>query len=416
VTDPFIREARQVYAHANAAALRWMLARPMLEGRYLNTKLHSVTLRDYTAADGHRAPEYIYGWIQGRGLESVATHAAFFDRENPALATALDEAAGPLHTALDGLQAYDGHVYFTYDRNRAAVYPDKVEVIRPHEPAPDIYSYSDIFAAKGLLAADHRLDRTEHQARHLEFFDAIVTAIEEGRFQIDERVPLSHEEVARQPDDFGPRMILLAGGGLLRRIGLADHTAYCDRFIAHVLEQHLDTKSGLLRNVPGLDACNVGHGIEFVGFALDYLPTDADPSLIRTLEQILVASFRTGFVGPGIALSVSAETGNVLNELCPWWSLPETIRSAALCYARTGNGAALDVWKAAHTAFFRNFWRGDPPVAYQTMTRDGPIDYVPATPDLDPGYHTGLSLLAVIEIADEIEANNDDREIALGRR
>jgi len=38
-----------------------------------------------------------------------------------------------------------------------------------------------------------------------------------------------------------------------------------------------------------------------------------------------------------------------------------------------------------------------PPVAYQTMTKEGPIDWVPATPDLDPGYHTGLSLLAAIE-------------------
>ena len=31
------------------------------------------------------------------------------------------------------------------------------------------------------------------------------------------------------------------------------------------------------------------------------------------------------------------------------------------------------------------------------MTADGPADFVPATPDLDPGYHTGLSLLAAID-------------------
>src|SRR5690606_22987655 len=117
------------------------------------------------------------------------------------------------------------------------------------------------------------------------------------------------------------------------------------------------------------------------------------PSLVRTLEQVLVASFRAGFVGPGIALSVSAGTGGVLNPLCPWWSLPETIRSAALCYARTGSAETLAVWKQAHAAFFERFWRTDPPLAYQTMTPEGPIDYVPATPDLDPGYHTGLTLL-----------------------
>ncbi|HQZ11751.1 MAG TPA: hypothetical protein PK286_02600 [Devosia sp.] len=407
--DPFLRDARRTYADANAGTLRWMLARPPLGGSFLNTKVHSVTLADYTSADGSRSPDCTYGWIQGRGLESLATHANFFDAEDAALAASLDAAAGKLHTVLDQLQARDGHAYFCYDRNLATVYPDASGAIQPHHPAPGIYSYADIFVAKGLLAADHRLGRTEHQQRHLDFFDTVVAAIEDSRFQINERVPLSHAEVARQPDDFGPRMILLAGGGLLRRTGHADHAAYCDRFIAHVLERHLDARSGLLRNVPGLDPCNVGHGIEFVGFALDHLPQDADAALVRTLENILIASFRAGYAGPGIALSISADTGQVLNPLCPWWSLPETIRSAALCYARTGNPEALAVWKEAHGAFFTRYWRGEPALAYQTMNQDGPIDFVPATPDLDPGYHTGLSLLAAIEVADALVANDKIR-------
>jgi hypothetical protein len=78
------------------------------------------------------------------------------------------------------------------------------------------------------------------------------------------------------------------------------------------------------------------------------------------------------------------------------------MRSAALAFERTGSGAALDVWKAAHRAFFVAYWRGAPPIAYQCRTTDGPVDYVPATPDLDPGYHTGLSLLAAIGVADRM--------------
>ena len=404
--DPFLASARRIYADANAGTLRWMLARPPLGGAFLNTKQQSVTLRDYGPEDGHRAPAYTYGWIQGRGLESLATHAAFFAREDPALAAALDAAAGPLFDALDALLARDGHAYFTYDAALNPVYPDADDVIRPQRRAGAIYTYADIFVTKGLLAAGHRLGHVADQGRHLKALQAIVAAIEDGRFQISERVPLSHEELRSQPDDFGPRMILLAGGGLLRRIGLGEHTAYCDRFIAHVLDRHLDPASGLLRNVPGLDPCNVGHGIEFVGFALDHLPADADPSLVATLERVLIASFRRGFVDPGVALAVSAATGEVLNPLCPWWSLPETIRTAALCYARTANPETLAVWKDAHEAFFTRYWRGTPPLAYQTMTRDGPIDYVPATPDLDPGYHTGLSLLAAIDVADALIARD----------
>jgi hypothetical protein len=390
--DPFPAAARRVYAEANAATLNWMLERPPLAGRFLNTKLHPVTLRDYDAGDGHRSPRYVYGWIQGRGLEALATHAGFFERQDTRLAGALDGAAMPLHAALDGLQARDGHGYFTYDAGDAAlrpVFPDAAGAIFPQARPAGIFTYSDAFVAKGLLAAGARLGIAETRERHLGFFLSIIGAIEAGRFQIDERTALCEEELARQAEDFGPRMILLGAAGMLRRIGLSHATAYADRFIEHVLRRHFDPTSGLLRNVPGQDACNVGHAIEFVGFALDHLPESAEPELVATLERILVSSFRAGFVGPGIALSVSAATGEVINPLCP---------------ARTGSREALDIWKAAHEAFFGFFWRSSPPVAYQTMTVGGPIDHVPATPDLDPGYHTGLSLLAAIRAADAPDA------------
>ena len=52
--DPFLATARQTYAAANAGTLRWMLARPLLGGKFLNTKLHPVTLRDYDAGPTDR--------------------------------------------------------------------------------------------------------------------------------------------------------------------------------------------------------------------------------------------------------------------------------------------------------------------------------------------------------------------------
>jgi mannose/cellobiose epimerase-like protein (N-acyl-D-glucosamine 2-epimerase family) len=194
-------------------------------------------------------------------------------------------------------------------------------------------------------------------------------------------------------------MILLGASGLLQRIGRAERADFAPRFIEHVLGHHLDRRTGLLANVPGQDACNVGHGIEFVGFALEFLGRDCPGELGRTLAGVLGASFRQGFAGPGIALAVSIETGAALSPYQPWWSLPETIRAAALCYRITGEPEALAIWQAAHDAFFARYWRGEPPIAYQTLTVAGPVDYVPATPDLDPGYHTGLSLLGAIEAA-----------------
>ena len=75
-------------------------------------------------------------------------------------------------------------------------------------------------------------------------------------------------------------------------------------------------------------------------------------------------------------------------RLCPWWSLPETIRAAALVFRATGDARAAGIWARADAAFFGRYWRAGHGIAYQTLGPDGPVDFTPATPDLDPGYHT----------------------------
>lgn len=397
----FLKAARRTYVAANAGTLYWMLQRPTLGGGFLNTKQNSLTLKNYDREDGVRGPDFTYGWIQGRGLEALVGHAEFFERELPPLAEKLDAAGRQLYGLLAALQKPDEHAYFCYDRDMTPVYADAAGSVHGQQKPELIYSYSDAFVAKGLVAAASRY-RLPALPDHLAYLDRVVASIEIGRFQMDERRPLSLDSLAAQAEDFGPRMILLGAAGMLKRFGHTAHLVYADRFIAHVIDRHLDALTGLLRNVPSEDSCNAGHGIEFVGFALDYLGEDADQALIETLERILISSFDKGFVGPGIATTISVASSEALTPNCPWWSLPETIRAAALVRQRTGSAESLRIWETAHVAFFENYWRGTPPIAYQTMTKQGPVDFVPATPDLDPAYHTGLSLLAAIRAADHL--------------
>jgi hypothetical protein len=379
------------YADANADALRWMLDRPRRRG-FLDTCFNALERRDYTHVDGYRGPQYLHGWIQGRGLEALAEHGQALEREDAALSARCRDAAHQLHDALAALRDPAGRVFFRYDAALLPLLCMPDEPVRRQRAEPGIHTYSDAFAAKGLVAAarwlgDPRLP--DWQA----YLSDVISAVEDRRFQIDEFAPISAKTVAAQPDDYGPRMILLGAAHL------AADPDYADRFIDHVLSRHFDAPTGLLRDVPGEDACNPGHAIEFVGFALAHLPPDTDAGLVATLGRILSASFRAGFSGPGLALRISIGTGRALSPYRPWWSLPETVRAAALLWERTRSDAALAIWKAADHAFFRHYWLGDPPVAIQTRNMQGPVDYVPATPDLDPGYHTGLSLLAAQRVA-----------------
>lgn len=401
----FLEEARRTYAAANAGTLYWMLQRPALGNGLLNTKQNSLTLADYEARDGLRGPDYIYGWIQGRGLEALIGHAEFFEEDLPPLADKLDAVGSRLYSLLEELQRRDGHAYFCYDLQMKPVYGDAPGMLHAQQNPQLVYTYSDAFFAKGLVAAASRYGLPD-LPDHLAYLERVIAAIEIGHFQIDERRLLSLDNIAAQPEDFGPRMILLGAAAMLKGFGHTAHLAYADRFIAHVINRHFDPETGLLRNVPGGDDCNPGHGIEFVGFALDYLDDNADPALIEILERVLTCSFDKGFVGPGIASAISVSTGAALTPNCPWWSLPEAIRAAALAHCRTRSQQSLRIWETAHRAFFEHYWRGTPPIAYQTMTKEGPVDFVPATPDLDPAYHTGLSLLAALRAADQLMSQN----------
>ena len=405
MAEPFFSFARNLYDCSNEAGLRWMMERKPLHGVYLNTKINSISLEDYSSEDGRRGPEWVYGWIQGRGLESIVTHLKSSRCKSNSLTVQMHARASSLYSALNSLLSDSGHAYFCYDKLMQPAWNS------PHQPPSfnlydsQIYTYSDVFFAKGLIAASVHFN-SKQTMTHVRYLAEIISSIEENRFQIDESIPANAQALERQPNSYGPRMILLGAANLLQMFGQSNASFFADRFINYILDRHLDQPTSLLRDHIGGDSCNPGHAIEFVGFSLEYLPADADPGLIAILEKILLASFYGGFKGPGICLDISIQTGCTTSTYYPWWSLPEAIRAAALLYNRTHSVASLTVWRVAHEAFFRSYWRTSPPIAFQTLTADGPVDFVPATSDLDPGYHTGLSLLCASKIAEICEKSS----------
>ncbi|MCP4385192.1 MAG: hypothetical protein GY798_27905 [Hyphomicrobiales bacterium] len=393
----FLSEARATYVDINAGNLDWMLARPRLHGAFLNTKVNSITLADYDRSDGWRSPDFIYGWIQGRGLEALVSHAAFFENEDPALAARLLTTAEPLYRTLRDLHDAHGHGYFVYDGALEPVSPGEDGAPRPSQRTPDLFTFADIFVAKGLLTAARRFDTTAVDGDRRRLVE-IAAAIEDGRF-VEEHANADGDPVVIT--DYGPRMILLGAAPMLD----VPDTAFASRFIDYVLKHnraHTHAGAVALSDHAGQDLCNPGHAIEFAGYGLEAM-VDANDPRTADLNAILLGAFELGFEPPGICLSVSLSTGAPASSYYPWWPLPEAIGAAAAAYRRSRDPAVLDLWQRAHAAFLTNYWRADAGLAYQTRDANGPIDYVPATPDLDPGYHTGLSLLRAICAIDAVE-------------
>jgi len=395
----FPDHAHDIYLKANQRALYWQLGRMNEKVPFINTKLNSLSLQNYDHSDGLRGPDFIYGWIQGRGLEALILHARYFEGIDQQLSNRLYNAAEALYPLLSDLINTQQCASFCYNSSLQPVRHDDPNGQTRQQREVDIATYSDLFCIKGFIAAATQF-APENLPTHLSSLQSIVDAIDRDRFLMRESGDLTDAALEEQLPDFGPRMIALGAAALLHQLGLGDHDTFSERFTEHILDNHLDDRRGVLSNEPGGKIANAGHGIEFAGFALDIYRESVNKDLANRLSNIISTSFQAGFNGNGIVTLIDLSTMKPTNTMCPWWSLPETIRAASLAYEATGNPILLETWQTAHDAFFTHYWRDDPPIAYQSLSIDRPVDIVPSTPDLDPGYHTGLSLLGAMQMAE----------------
>ena len=388
--------AAERYEECNRLTFEWILSREPLHKVFIDTKVDSLKNIPYGKHSGLRGPSFIYGWIQGRGLESLVTFANYYSKISPAFSKKLFKRAELLFDALCLLYKRDGTIHFLYDSDLKPIRVSESGIV-PQTNEVGLFTYADAFAAKGLFVASKffRPEKTSYYEQYL--FD-VIDAVEQNRFQMDENLAISLEQIKKQKNDFGPRMILLGAAGLLHEHNHTNPTTFADRFIDYVLENHYCSSRELLLNIPNHDICNVGHAIEFCGFAYEHLLYNPDETKIRRLGSILKNSLEVGLQGPGIALYLSAKSGKATSPYFPWWPMPEAVRACALSLSFEKNQEIIKFWKQADKAFFSNFWQADKSYAFQTCDKSGPVDYVPATPDLDPGYHTGISFLRAINI------------------
>lgn len=404
-------------AELTRGAMKSLLDRQREDYPFIDTKFHPLTGEDFSANDPLRGSRAVYSWIQGRGLEALAGHEPWLADERERIRDVLLRVVG----RMEGLrQRNGGHLPFLMTPEGQPLKVDETGAVIPGD-APSGAGFADLFYAKGLAAAAACLEDTQKLRAAEQLFASVIAALEDGTFHsgqiaLDAKNPVS--DVAGRISQ-GPWMIAVGGATVfLRCTGEAHYARLGRNLIDLVLERHAQTAEG--RFQPGdfwefIDTtgnpwenggrvwCDPGHATEFVGLALAHLGAchqEKDNPLSQVLLTVLVRNFQNGFSGGGIFKAFDLVSRSPINTDQPWWSLPETMRAAALALVSAPANTRMmldDILVSCWTAFRRNYLRGHFH-AVQCIDEQGEIvASIPATPDLDPCYHTGLSLLAVLD-------------------
>ena len=410
---------------------------------FIDTKLSLITGENFPASDPIRGPQAIYGWIQGRGLEALARHARWIEGcgIDDLLAAQLRTIAREVMEQLRHMRARNaGRLrFFMFPDGQPFMLDAKGQPQQYEVTADSPYGFSDLFSSKGLFAAADYLGDAAARVEALAYIQAVEDAIWADQFYSDQ-ISLDPKNCPEPRAGFhphGPFMIQIGAVALLIEAGVEEAIERGLRLIEH----ELTTYANLDGRIPGLQegdfwegvddhgqpfvepdgviVSDPGHSLEFVGLALKCIAAAQGRATPRERERLdaarrrmpvlLARNFDNGYLpGPqGLSKAFDLAARTHLNSDMPWWNLPETIRAAALCLVGATDererAACLHIWRDCHNAF-RLFTRTDLHLmAYQMRNADGdPVDAIPATSDADPGYHTGLSLIDVITISDQL--------------
>ncbi len=408
---------------------------------FIDTKLDLISGDDFPDDDPVRGLDTIYGWIQGRGLEALALHLLWLHRHPIAadLPPRLARMMSDLLMQLRRMRARNaGHLHFFMTPDGEPFTLDANGRQRTFVPELDTpYGYSDLFCAKGMYATARVLGDVEAAAEARAYCLAVDEAVHQGNFTSDQQPLDPQNPVQPVPGRHlhGPYMLQLGTAALMASL---EADASCVEFglrqIRYEMAHHINLHGRHAKlhdndfweaiddgGQPYLDAnfhivCDPGHALEYVGLALKFtqavnqtqLATAAQQKEIADIEAampaILQHNFACGFQpgSGGICKAFDLLSRRPINTDMPWWNLPETLRAALLCHnvaAAETRQTCLAIFAACHNAFTRHYVRPDLHLmAVQTRSAQGrPVPVIPATADADPGYHTGLSLIDVLE-------------------
>lgn len=406
---------------------------------WIDTKFSLIDGRDFDEGDPIRGRDTVYAWIQGRGLEAMAGHLRFFEARRLADGPSAARYRRALRTTAESVAAARekgrGHLFFSLTRDGCAKAMKGGASWAAKELSPEsAYNLSDIFCSRGLYAAAAALRDTGLAASARDYCLRTYRAVLEGRYESDQQQFDPKNPVLPIPGriSHAPFMLQIPTLTMLFRDGVVDAREGID-LVAGIVSRHvngsgrfpglaegdflefIDAEGGPFQ---GKAVSDPGHALEFTGLAARFLSAaearlgarNGTVSEIEAARSVLLGVFRRGFeagfdrVHGGIVKLVDLSSGKILNADMPWWSLPETMRAALECmaFARGAEERAFleDAFRSCGQALLEHYVSVKAHLlCVQTRGADGEIvGVIPAVPDADPGYHTGLSLIRCVEL------------------
>jgi hypothetical protein len=412
---------------------------------WVDTKRSLITGLDYLDDDLFKGKNTVYGWIQGRALEALALHGQWFEENSirPDLVAGIRRLLAKVLAHLEySREINGGHCFFFMDKDGRAFRTDKQKNIEYLFPGSiETYNFSDLFCSKGMYAAAKYLGLSASINDARQYCLEVNDALWRGNFASDQfsfRGKIASSRCIL--NSIGPYMLLLDTADMLLEHDCVNAAKMAVRLIEKVMDNHINISGkwgfgrlyDCIENVDtdgkpsiinGEAESDPGHTIEFAGLAMKFIYDSRRYRVERSQRQqldhyqdilieILKANFENGYVKGvgGICKGFDLVSRTVIDSDMPWWSMPETMRAALYAADNRVDDPAekdilLDIYYKCHQGFADNYLR--PELDYmsvQTIDHDGLVaETIPATPDADPGYHTGICLIDCLRLLDKSE-------------
>ncbi len=157
---------------------------------------------------------------------------------------------------------------------------------------------------------------------------------------------------------------------------------------------------------------NPGHCIEIIGLALQFIRINKEilvnnsinlDSCIDILIKMGLSHFSVGRnLNNTINLKVNLIDNTIVNNCCPWWSSFEALRMFSEIYYLNKDVKILEKIEA-QLACINEIYLKDLEIFVPIQNVDSTgqiIDKIPATPDIDMGYHTSIPSFDFLKIFD----------------